>query len=198
MKTYISDLIPKISRFSQKLDDLTWIKNQNWVMVNDISLMKVTYIFRDNGVLLISENGIIKRAKWEYLNSDSIILDIDAKSLLVQQAFKSAEVLVLNLDGSNQYSFFINESKYNGTINSFPDLEAYLQLKYLKETYGDANRKFYYMEFYKEHGPFTAEQIVMKLNKNLINPSCLVRAAEDLNYNSEMRIRDLNEIMKML
>ncbi len=197
MKTYISDLIPKIKKFSQKLDDLTWIKNQNWVMINDIASFKVTYIFRDNGLLLISENGIIETAKWEYLNSDTFLFELKDKTILVQQSFKNEEVLILNLDGSKQYAFFVNESKYKGTINSYSDLESYLHTKYLKETYIESNREFYYMEFYQEYGPYTAEKIIKKLNQKLVNPLCFIRPADESNYSSGMRIIDLEKIMKM-
>ena len=36
MKTFISDLIPKLQRFSQKLDNLTLLTNQHWVVFDDI------------------------------------------------------------------------------------------------------------------------------------------------------------------
>ena len=59
MKTYISDIIPKIQRFSQKLDDLTILTNQHWVSIGEIGQTKRVYIFRAEDKLIISDNGIV-------------------------------------------------------------------------------------------------------------------------------------------
>jgi hypothetical protein len=48
MKTFISDLIPKLQKYSQKLDNLTLLTNQHWVVVDDINNNKYIYIFRTN------------------------------------------------------------------------------------------------------------------------------------------------------
>jgi len=48
MKTFITDIIPKIQRFSQKLDDLAKLTNQNWVSLGDIADEKRVFIFRKN------------------------------------------------------------------------------------------------------------------------------------------------------
>jgi len=63
MKTYFSDLIPKLQRFSQKLDNLSLLTNQHWVVIDEIKSCKVIYIFRANNELLISQNGIVDKAK---------------------------------------------------------------------------------------------------------------------------------------
>jgi hypothetical protein len=36
MKTFISDIFPKIQRHSDKLDNLTLLTNQHWVSIDDI------------------------------------------------------------------------------------------------------------------------------------------------------------------
>ena len=48
MRTYIADIIPKIYRFSQRLDELTKLTNQHWVSLGDINQNKRVYIFRTN------------------------------------------------------------------------------------------------------------------------------------------------------
>jgi len=59
MRTYLADIIPKIQRFSKRLDDLTKLTNQHWVSLSDINQSKQVYIFRENNQLLISDNGIV-------------------------------------------------------------------------------------------------------------------------------------------
>ncbi|HSI70357.1 MAG TPA: hypothetical protein VK941_09005 [Gillisia sp.] len=194
MKTFISDLIPKIQKFSQKLDDLALIINQQWVLVNDLSNLKTTYIFREGGTLLIAENGLVSKAKWEYLNSDSFLIENGAQTFLMQQSFKSEDVLVMNLDGDKSYAFFINESKYKGSIDNIDDLMRYLEVKYLKIMYLEPQNKYYYMEFYKEYGPYTADQLILKMKRKFINPSCFIRLEDEKNYSGGMRVRDLMEI----
>lgn len=75
MKTYFSDVIPRVQKFSQKLDNLTLLMKQHWVFIEDIERTKTVYIFRQNNELLISQNGIVERARWEYLGHNSLIID---------------------------------------------------------------------------------------------------------------------------
>lgn len=197
MKTFISDLIPKIQKFSEKLDDLTLIKNQQWVLINDLKDLKISYIFRDGGILLISENGLVSKAQWEYLNSDSILIENKTQTFLMQQSFKSEDVLVMNLDGDHSYAFFVNESKYRGSINNIDDLIKYLEIKYLKQTYLEPHNKFIYMEYYKEYGPYTADQLLLKMKRRQLNPNCLIRSTTDTDYKKGMRVKDLAEIKNL-
>ncbi|MCO5254396.1 MAG: hypothetical protein M9892_08545 [Bacteroidetes bacterium] len=74
MKTFISDLIPKLQRYSQKLDNLTLLTDQHWVVIDDISNNKNVYIFRTNNDLLISQNGKVEKVKWEYLGNNSLLI----------------------------------------------------------------------------------------------------------------------------
>ncbi|MCC8360182.1 hypothetical protein [Salinimicrobium sediminilitoris] len=197
MKTFISDIVPKIQKFSKKLDDLTLITNQQWVLINDLQDLKTTYIFRDGGILLIAENGLVSKANWEYLNTDSLLIENGTQTFLMKQSFKNEDVLVMNLDGDKSYAFFVNESKYKGSINSFEDLVRYLEVKYLKRTFLEPQNKFFYMQFYQEHGPFNSDQLISKIKRNQLNPSCLIRSTNEPNYQSGMRIRDLLEIKNM-
>jgi hypothetical protein len=75
MQTYLSDLIPKIQRFSKKLDDQVLLINKHWVVIDELSSSKNVYIFRPNGQLIISQNGKVEKAKWEYLDHMSILID---------------------------------------------------------------------------------------------------------------------------
>ena len=47
MKTFILDIIPKIQRFSQKLDNITTLTNKHWVIIDENIEKKVVYIFRE-------------------------------------------------------------------------------------------------------------------------------------------------------
>lgn len=131
MKTFISDLIPKLQFFSQKLDNLTLLTNQHWVVIDDIDSIKNVYIFRTNNDLLISENGKVEKAKWEYLGNNSLLIDRKDESYLFKHGFFDENILALKVDSKNEYAFLINENKYNGELNSIDRVIDFLTRKYI-------------------------------------------------------------------
>lgn len=133
MKTFITDLIPKIQRFSQRLDDLSKLTNQHWVSLSEIPQSKIVFIFRSNNQLLISENGIVKKGTWEYLGNHSLLIDTMTESFLLKQGFFDENILALKLDSTESYAIFINETKYDGELKTIDDVLIFLENKYLKD-----------------------------------------------------------------
>ncbi len=131
MKTYIADIIPKIQRFSQRLDELTKLTNQHWVSLGDINQSKRVFIFRANNQLLISDNGIVERGSWEYLGNQSLLLETKNDCYLLKHGFFDENVIALKLDSTESYAFFINETKYLGELNNIKDVLKFLENKYL-------------------------------------------------------------------
>ena len=133
MKTYILDIIPRIRKFSKKLDDLTALADKHWVVLDDVTNLKTVYIFRKNGVLLISLNGEIQKGKWEYLDENSIMIDMQEKSYLFRQGFIDPNVLALMLDGKNEFCLMINEVKFEESLDSLASVEHFLESEYLNQ-----------------------------------------------------------------
>ena len=131
MKTFLADIIPSIQRFSQKLDDLTKLTNQHWVSLGEITESKKVYIFRANGQLLISENGIVEKGTWEYLGNQSLLLNTTDASYLLKHGFFDENVIALKLDSTNKYAFFVNETRYDKELNSVADVLEFLKKRYL-------------------------------------------------------------------
>ncbi|MCB0650916.1 MAG: hypothetical protein KDC85_06540 [Saprospiraceae bacterium] len=131
MRTYILDIIPSLQRFSQKLDDLTILTNQHWVVVDEIDNSKIVYIFRANSDLLISQNGRVEKAKWEYLGNNSLLIDKKDESYLFKHGFLDENILALKVDSKNEYAFLVNENKYEGELNSIEKIDNFLTKKYL-------------------------------------------------------------------
>jgi hypothetical protein len=132
MRTFISDLIPKLQRFSQKLDNLTLLTNQHWVVIDDISNNKNVYIFRANNDLFISQNGKVEKAKWEYLGNNSLLIDRKDESYLFKHGFFDENILALKVDSKDEYAFLINENKYDGELNSIDRIIDFLTKKYIE------------------------------------------------------------------
>lgn len=130
MKTFLSDIFPKLQRYSEKLDNLTLLTNQHWVCIDELS-NKTVYIFRSNNDLLISTNGKVEKAKWEYLGNKSLLIDRKEETYLFKHGFFDENILALKVDSNEEYAVFVNENKYEGELNSIDKIYDFLRKKYL-------------------------------------------------------------------
>lgn len=138
MRTYLSDIIPRIQRYSKKLDNLILLTNQHWVILDDIDKSKKVFIFRNNGELLISINGRVNKGKWEFLGNNTLLIDQNNNSYLYKHGFFDESILALKMDGVNEYLFIVNETKFDGELNSLENITTFLEEKYLKsEKFGN-------------------------------------------------------------
>lgn len=110
------------------------LTDQQWVILDNLEVTKTVYIFRSNKILLISRNGIIEKAKWEYLNNNSLLIHKEKESYLFKHGFFDEHILALKIDGKNEYVFLINENQFNGDINSIESVFRFLSEKYLRKT----------------------------------------------------------------
>lgn len=133
MKTYFSNLIPRIQRYSKKLDDLTLLNDQHWVLINEIENSKIVYIFKRDNRLLISNNGTIEKGNWEHLGNNSLLIDRASESRLFKHGFFDENILALNFDGKQEYTFLVNENKYEGELNTADSICKFLEEKYLQQ-----------------------------------------------------------------
>ena len=132
MRTYLADIIPKIKQFSEKLDNLTLLTNQHWVVLDELKNSKFVYIFRSNYELLISQNGIVEKGKWEYLGNNSLLIERKDESYLFRHGFFDANILALKVDGKDEFAFLVNENNYGGDLNSIEKVLDFLERRYLK------------------------------------------------------------------
>lgn len=132
MRTYLADIIPKIKQFSEKLDNLTLLSNQHWVVIDELKTSKFVYIFRSNAELLISQNGKVEKGKWEYLGNNSLLIERKNESYLFRHGFFDSNILALKVDGKNEFAFLVNENNYEGDLNSIEKVLDFLEKKYLK------------------------------------------------------------------
>ena len=140
MKTYLLDILPKLQRFSKKLDNLTILTNQHWVLIEKITEAKYVYIFRDNNELLISKDGKVEKARWEYLGNSSLLIDRKDESLLFKHGFIDENIWALKIDSKEEYAVFINESKRSNELNSIEQVAEFLQFKYLTNNENKTNK----------------------------------------------------------
>lgn len=163
MRTYLADIIPKIKRFSEKLDNLTLLTNQHWVVIDELKNSKFVYIFRSNYELLISQNGKIEKGKWEYLGNNSLLIERKDESYLFRHGFFDANILALKVDGKDEFAFLVNENNYGGDLNSIEKVLDFLESKYLKMI--PQNQ----IEIHSDNAGYEYKPTTSKLDKDL-NP----------------------------
>ena len=126
MRVFVETILPKILSYSEKLDKLSLLIDEPWVVKAE-STISTKFIFRKDNSLLISENGSVTLGKWDLLNkANSILLEYNGLIRLYNHGFLDEAVLILRIDGGNDYFVLVNQ-------NRVPDLnlERYLQNKYV-------------------------------------------------------------------
>jgi hypothetical protein len=141
MITFLSDIFPKIQRYGEKLDNLTLLTNQNWVSIDNILTNKTVYIFRSNNELIVSTNGKVEKAKWEFLGNKSLLIDKKTDSYLFKHGFFDENILALKVDSREEYAVFVNENKYDGELNSIDGVIEFLRRNYVETTPPQAKSK---------------------------------------------------------
>ena len=111
MKTYVLDILNRYKRFSEKQDVKAILCNKSWWIFND-SGEKEIYIFQEDGSLIISLNGKVTRATWQYIPANkSLIIGTANESYMLHPAFIDEKIFALQQDGINKFAFMIDEQK---------------------------------------------------------------------------------------
>ena len=133
MKTYLFDSFNRYKRFSEELDAKTILCNKSWWVFNDNGDKEV-YIFQTDGSLIISIKGKVSYSTWKYISANqSIIITSGEQAYMVKPAFVDGNILALQVDGTDEYAFLIDEQKlkelvfktYNDILEYFVEKERY-------------------------------------------------------------------------
>jgi hypothetical protein len=130
MLTYISHIFENLSNYSKKLDDVTLFQNQKWINIDEIGASKKLFIFRPDNKLLVSIDGKVKKGLWDYIDSSTIILELDEDPILLRHTFIDDEILILNQDSTENYALFIKENEQLKRLNTIEQIKIYLEFKY--------------------------------------------------------------------
>lgn len=132
MKLYVFDTINRYKRYSETLDAKTKICNRSWIVFNDGGEKEV-YKFKEDGTINVVLSGRVTRGTWEYDPTDkTIIISASNQSYMVHPAIYDGLLLALQVDGTNECSFLIEE---NNSQNFVPKTYDELMLFFAdKET----------------------------------------------------------------
>lgn len=134
MKYFLSDIIPRLQQYTRKLDDITCLANQNWILTNSDPSVKTIFIFRKNRELLISKNGAVEEGSWEYVGNNSILIRNCSGSHLFKHGFLDKNILILKQDDVfSEYVLFLNENVFSDKLKTVEQAAEYLERNYLEE-----------------------------------------------------------------
>ena len=139
MRFYLSDLIPRLAKFSKQLDTNAKLVNQNWILIQDDEASKLVYLYSDDGSLDVYQNGIeIDTGTFKLVNN-SLQIKISGTRGLFKIGFFDEYVMALKRDSTNHFAFFVNETRYEGEFNSAQNIFDFLSLKYLNNNNAMSN-----------------------------------------------------------
>ena len=130
MILYLADLFTRLATYSAQLDNTALLTNQHWVSIDEITQHKVVYIFRTNNELLISTNGNVQEARWEYLGNNSLLVRTKDNLLLLKHGFFDDSILALKRDSTDDFNIFVNENKHSGELNTPEKVARFLENRY--------------------------------------------------------------------
>ncbi len=194
MASYIFELFPDLKPFDYKLHYKDLFLNKNWILVNGISHKKAIYVFKEKNTLSITENKIVTKTSWSINFKNQFSIETEDGLITVNAYFKDNDVLVLNHKNTENFALYINEENYSENINTLGDVQNFLYEKYAKKaTDLIYDHEFYYIEQFKEYGPFTVEELAQKVVKDKISAHCFVRDINEYDYSKKIRISDLTK-----
>ena len=127
MKTYLINTIKKATAAGQHLDFISTIKSQEWIVFNDDKTIVEKFLFVDDNKLLVTVNGKSSYSKWEYINvNSSLVIDDEKNKYLLNIVVCNMDIIVLNIDSTDSYSFLINSKSSLLKDASYEDIQWHL------------------------------------------------------------------------
>lgn len=146
MKTYLINKLQNISTLNHSLDLLSIIKASEWIIFNEDKDVIEKFLFVDNENILVSTNGKTSDIKWKYISmSESLLIDDDINKYLFKIIKYDKNIIVLNIDSTNKYSFLIN-SKSILKDATYEDIQWYLIRELGLDMLDDEQREIYLKE----------------------------------------------------
>lgn len=133
MKAYLMSLPKSLKGISDRLNVRSLLCAKTWVVFHEEK--KVIFIFQKDGSLIVSQNGVASKGKWEYIKSNKTIL-VEAVDvmLLLHPTFVDDVLFILQQDGTDGYFVLIDEKQ----IGKFVQKTIAAIADYLRVVSGEA------------------------------------------------------------
>lgn len=127
MKTYLLNIPRRLKLFNNVLNAKTHLINKSWRVLNDDEVTE-SYFFKENGEIIISQNGMAQIGKYEILPIGKILVSVSEKNYILRPTVtEDKSILGFQLDGTEQYSLLLDEaSALSNKIHTFSDFQNHL------------------------------------------------------------------------
>ncbi len=126
MKTFIVNSVKGVVDQKKKFDVTSKLMGREWRMLSDDPGVNCKYIFLKDGKLVLSVNGISTYTTWQMATPTAIIMHEGVGTFLYKIFHLDEDIIVLNLDGTENFCFLINQENKNLANSSFSDIQWYL------------------------------------------------------------------------
>ncbi len=134
MKTYLNDIIPRLARHSERLDDITMLINKRWVLFEEVENKKTVYFFKKNYDLVISINGNVERGNWELIDNHHLSIKTNEGEFMFKKDFHDYNLFALKKDNVNEYAIFVNEIVFDKkNLKTLNSINVFLEKEYKSE-----------------------------------------------------------------
>ena len=139
MKYYLTEIIPRLKKYSASLDQSALLVDKPWVVSSSEEAFE-KLIFRSDGRVHLSRDGEVTDGKWEYLpEAQSLLIDYGNRKRLYRHQYLDEAVLALKIDSKissdDDFYLLVDEKKV-------PDCnaKAYLENKLINKVEGATAR----------------------------------------------------------
>lgn len=135
MKTYLLSTFDRLKSFSQKLDVRITLCGNSWNVLNDDGQSEV-YVFKPDGTLYISVDGLVTKSTWQFLPVDgSLVIEAPSQSYMLTPYIFDNGIFVMQLQGTQTFSFLIEQNMAKDLgLDTYKALESYLNNKLIQNT----------------------------------------------------------------
>lgn len=147
MKTYLINSLINIKKTNRSFDYISIIKSHEWVVLNDDNSNVEKLLFVDDKRVLVSNNGKSSYSQWEYIKTNaSLTIGKGDSKYLLSIIVCNNDIIVLNIDSTNNYCFFINTKSETLRNANFETIQWYLIRKIGVDILSDEQRALWIEE----------------------------------------------------
>lgn len=144
MRTFILNTINQIPATNRQLDYKSTLKTNEWIVFTGSEGEVEKFLFMDDEELLVSVNGKTTSSKWQFMKvNSSLIIDDGINKYMFKVIVCSKDIVFLNVDSTNSYSFLINTKSKALKDAGLRDIKFFLMNNFNIDLFDDQEREVY-------------------------------------------------------